>query len=84
MHTESATAARTFAAKLGYPKTNADAIAAVADLLPEVTGEVVKLGAFQLEVAYAGPAGTFRVEHAESGVFPTEHAYAALFAAGIA
>ena len=84
MHTESATAVRTFAAQLGYPKTNAAAIAGVTAQLPGVTGEVVKLGAFQLEVAYTGPAGTFRVEHAESGVFPTEHAYAALFAAGVA
>ena len=84
MHTESATAVRNLAAQLGYPKTNAAAIAAVAAALPAISGEVVKLGAFQLEVAYTGPAGTFRVEHAESGVFPTEHAYAALFAAGVA
>lgn len=84
MHTESATAARSLAAQLGYPKTNADAIAAVAAAVPGVTGEVVKLTAFRSEVAYTGPAGTFRVEHAESGVFPTEHAYAALFAAGVA
>lgn len=76
--------ARTFASIIGYPKTNVAAIAAVEAALPAVTGELVSLDYYRREVVYTGPAGQFRVEHAESGAHSLEHAYAALFAAGIA
>lgn len=76
--------ARTFVTVIGCPKTNLDAIAAVEAALPAVTGQLVNLTYSQREVVYSGPAGEFRVEHAESGVWAISHAYAALFAAGIA